>query len=215
MPFTFSAWKVSNANALAAALAFDAHTLLTYDFGAGAPPDAVTTADVGRLIGSHMVGFSQPVAVKLIQDGATAPWHHVPIDARIQDAPPGSPLYVAAMELLDHFQAIRGVKGAIATKLLATKRPALYPVIDDRVREVYAAAPAQFPAATHPFFPAVRRDVLGDGAGPLNGLRAALLANGQPHALRLAQVPGIRLRDIVLWQRYQTVGAPSAGGGAW
>jgi len=51
-----------------------------------------------------------------------------------------APLFDAAMALRIHFESISGEKEARATKLLAMKRPALFPVIDDRVVKLYKVA---------------------------------------------------------------------------
>ena len=107
MPFVFGSYEVSDADALTAALAFDEACLANYDFGGTSATDGVDLADIGRLIGSQMVGMAQSEAAALIAAGAGATWHKVPIDARLEEAAPGTPLFVAAMELYDYFQAIR------------------------------------------------------------------------------------------------------------
>lgn len=141
-----------------------------------------------------MVGFSQDVAVELETRGRAAPWHKVPIDSRIEDAGPKTLLYLHAMALLDYFQETSGVAGAIATKLLALKHRALYAIVDDRARHLYT--PVIDNSVAHPYFAAIRADVLADIAA-VDQLRRSLLARGTKQGNRLAQLPALRLRDIV------------------
>ena len=140
MPFTFGSYFVNDDAALVAALDFDEACLANYDFGGTSAPDTVDISDIGRMIGSRMVGMNALEAAELIRLGPSAPWHGVPIDARLEDAAPGTKLFGAAMALRAHFEAISGVKEAKATKLLAMKRPALFPVIDERVVRLYRVA---------------------------------------------------------------------------
>src|SRR6202044_642319 len=103
--------------------------LARYDFGGTSRPDEVDTADIGRMVGSRMVGVSMRGGAKLIGLGPSAPWAEVPIDARLEEAGPGTSLLSAAVALRAHFENSKGIKSAISTKLLAMKRPALYPAI--------------------------------------------------------------------------------------
>ena len=113
------------------------------------------------------------------------------------------------MELYDYFQAIHKIRPAIATKLLAMKRPALFAVIDSRVVQLYKVAAVQEVGVSHQTTAAVRADVCNPATGTaLDTLRAASVANGTAKALRLAQLTGIRLRDVVLWQRWEIAGPP-------
>jgi hypothetical protein len=208
MPFIFGSYKVSDADALTAALDFDGACLANYDFGGTSAPDTVDTADIGRLIGSRMVGINAREAAQLIRLGPTAPWHDVPIDARLEDAAPGSTLFDAAMALREHFK-FKGVKDAKVTKLLAMKRPAMFPVIDTRVVTLYKVAAKQKVGASSRTTAAIREDVLANGnVTALAALRSALLRDGSPKALRLAQLTGLRLRDVVLWQHWKLVSKP-------
>jgi hypothetical protein len=209
MPFIFGSYKVSDADALTAALHFDQACLANYDFGGTSAPDTVDTADIGRLIGSRMVGMNAREAAELIRLGPSAPWHDVPIDARLEDAAPASALFGAAAALREHFKSIKGVRDAKVTKLLAMKRPAMFPVIDSRVVTLYKVAAAQKVGVSYPTTAAIREDVLAKATvTALAKLRSALLKNGSPKALRLAQLTGLRLRDVVLWQHWELVDKP-------
>jgi hypothetical protein len=101
------------------------------------------------------------------------------------------------------------VKAAKATKLLAMKRPALYPVIDERVVRLYRVAAEQHSGVQYPTMEAIRHDVADSATvTALTTLRASLLAQGTPSADRLAQLTGLRLRDVVLWQHWEVGGEP-------
>lgn len=209
MPFIFGSYEVSDAEALTAAMGFDEACLANYDFGGTSAPDTVDIADIGRMIGSRMVGMYALEAAELIRLGPSAPWHGVPIDARLEDAAPGSPLFDASMALRMHFESISGVKEAKGTKLLAMKRPALFPVIDERVVRLYRVAASRKVGISHPTTAAIREDVLRpETAAALTELREALRGDGSCKALRLAQLTGLRLRDVVLWQHWEIVGEP-------
>jgi Family of unknown function (DUF6308) len=211
MTFPFGSYIVSDGEALAAALVFDDACLANYDFGGMSAPDSVDISDIGRMVGSRMVGMTAIEAAAIIRHGPSAPWHCVPIDARLEDASPGSPLHAAATALRVHFEAISGMKGAKATKLLAMKRPALFPVIDERVVTVYRIAAAEQVGVPYPTTACIRDDMLdSDTVQALDTLRAALIVNGAPKALRLAQLAALRMRDIVLWQHWELVGPPPA-----
>lgn len=209
MPFIFGSYEVSDSNAMNAALAFDGACLASYDFGGSSAADTVDAADIGRMIGSRMVGMSAIEAAELIRLGSTAPWRGVHIDARLEDAPPGSSLFDAATALRAHFESISGVKAAKSTKLLAIKRPAMFPVIDDRVASLYKVAAEQQTGVTFTTMAAVRVDVMRkETIQALATLRIALVAVGSPKADRLAQLTNLRLRDVVLWQHWSIAGAP-------
>ena len=181
MPFPFGSYLVSDDDSFCAALAFDPACLANYDFAGTSPPDTVDACDIGRMIGSRMVGMTSIEAAELIRLGPSAPWHAVPIDARLEDAAPNSNLLAAAEALRAHFESIHRVKAAKSTKLLAMKRPTLYPVIDSRVVTVYNAAAAQMTGMRYPNFVAIRNDVLDPATNlALTTLRASLLKRGTP-----------------------------------
>ena len=116
---------------------------------------------------------------------------------------------VPAAALREHFKSIKGVRDAKVTKLLAMKRPAMFPVIDSRVVTLYKVAAAQKVGVSYPTTAAIREDVLAKATvTALAKLRSALLKNGSPKALRLAQLTGLRLRDVVLWQHWELVDKP-------
>jgi hypothetical protein len=207
VPFTYGSYVVSDVDAMNAALNFDANCLDIYDFGGRSAPDGVDANDIGRLVGSHMVGLGQSAAAELIRLGPTAPWAKAPIDARLEDAAPGTQLYLAAGRLLDHFRLVDGVGPAVATKLLAMKRPTLFPIIDSRVDKLYKLASRNQQPAPYPVTAAIRADLVNPAdVLALQRLRSSLRNMRSRNARRLAQLPGIRLRDIIIWQRWTDLG---------
>ena len=59
MSLPFGSYVVSDTSALTAALAFDDACLANYDFAGTSGPDPVDVSDIGRLVGSQMVGMNQ------------------------------------------------------------------------------------------------------------------------------------------------------------
>jgi hypothetical protein len=207
VPFTYGSYLISNLDAMEAAMNVDTACLDIYDFGGRSAPDGVDANDIGRLVSGQMVGMRQSTAADLIRLGSTAPWSLVPIDARLEEAAPGTQLYADAGSLLDHFRLISNVGPAIATKLLAMKRPALFPVIDSRIEKLYKLAARQQRPAPYPVTAAIREDLVNpDDVLALQSLRLSLRQMKLSKAHRLAQLPAIRLRDIVIWQRWTDLG---------
>jgi hypothetical protein len=73
----------------------------------------------------------------------TAPWQLVPADSNLADVDPvrRGGLFDSAAALYWHFTIPRepGLGPAKIHKALHVKRPALYPVLDHRIRRLYAA----------------------------------------------------------------------------
>jgi len=207
LPFTFGSYVVSEENARRAVLNFDEACLDIYDLGGTSAPNRVEPVDIGRLVASQMVGIKQSAAAEMIRVSDSAPWSKVPVDGRLEDAAPGTPLYANACELLDYFRDIKDVGPAIATKMLAMKRPILFPVIDSRIEKLYNLASRQQLGASHPVLASLHDDTLRpDGIEALHSLRKRLVEIRERKAQKLAQLPGIRLRDIIAWQRWTDLG---------
>jgi hypothetical protein len=118
--------------------------------------------------------------------------------------------------LLDHFRLISNVGPAIATKLLAMKRPALFAVIDSRIEKLYKLTARQQRPAPYPVTAAIREDLVNpDDVLALKSLRLSLRQMKPSKAHRLAQLPTIRLRDIVIWQRGTDGGLGVGGMTTW
>ena len=69
MPLPFGSFIMSDRDALAAALAFDEACLANYDFGGASALDDVDAGDIGRMIGSRMVGMTAIEAAQMILQG--------------------------------------------------------------------------------------------------------------------------------------------------
>ncbi len=69
MSLPFGSYVVSDQSALTAARAFDDACLANYDFARPSGPDQVDVSDIGRLVGSQMVGMIQSEATSLISVG--------------------------------------------------------------------------------------------------------------------------------------------------
>jgi len=99
-----------------------------------------------------------------IERSRSAPWSLVAAQALLRDADAAQAggLYDAASALWDHFwiERPKGVATAKLSKVLYLMRPALYPILDRRLRSFYdaeAKAVAREVAARRPEFAAVKR----------------------------------------------------------
>ena len=110
------------------------------------------------LPGMTCVGGSDPDQVTLedlLEVEAEKEFAAIPVDARLEDATPGSDLFLAAMALDEKFTGHRGFGHAKKSKLLHLKRPYLYPVTDSFIRMTYGTA-----SAGSEFLTAVHRDLV-------------------------------------------------------
>lgn len=149
-----------------------------------------------------------------IERASSAPWDLVAPHALLQDADAAQPggLYDAASTLWDYFWTERpkGVATAKISKVLYLMRPALFPILDGRLRSFYgpaAKAAARDVASRRPEFAAskrmtweaVRRDLISNQAA-LGELRAALgdidcvLASEAS-----AKLSDLRFLDMLAW----------------
>ena len=138
--------RVTVDEAIALVTAYPAAVVERYDFGTVSGPSAITTLEIGLLVGAKMVGLTMAEARHLIDIAPTAPWHRVPIDARLEDAPPNSQLYFGACQLYEHFKA-PGISDAKISKLLHLKRRSLVPILDSVVKNLYKDAACERAAA--------------------------------------------------------------------
>jgi Family of unknown function (DUF6308) len=159
----------------------------------GSDPNQVTLEDLARtmVIGSDLRAMDIPW---LLEVEAEKEFAAIPVDARLEDAKPGSELFEAAVALDEKFTGHRGFGYAKKSKLLHLKRPYLYPVTDSFIRMTYgsASAGAGFLAAVH-----------NDLVNPANVrdfklLRVRLIAEPATSAARLlGDAPTLRLLDIL------------------
>jgi len=191
-------------------------TVRHYDFIAGTSDEV--TADLVKA--TRMPWMASRISARqetwFIARGSSrsAPWDSVTPDALLQHADAAQPggLYDAASALWDHFWTDRpaGVATAKISKILYLMRPALFPILDRRLRSFYgpaAKAAARDVAVRRPEFAsckrmtweAVRRDLLSNQAA-LRELRAELgdldwvLASEAS-----AKLSDLRFLDMLAW----------------
>jgi hypothetical protein len=189
-------------------------TVRYYDFIAGTT-DKVTAELIKA---TRMPWMASRITAReeawFIERARSAPWDRVAPDAVLHDADAAQPdeLYDAASALWNHFWADRpkGVAVAKISKVLYLMRPALFPILDRRLRSFYgpaAKAAARDVASRRPEFAAckrmtweaVRRDLLSNEAA-LRELRGALRGTGCTLASEAsAKLSDLRLLDILAW----------------
>ena len=159
----------------------------------GSDPDQVTLEDLARtmVIGADLRAMDIPW---LLEVEAEKEFAAIPVDARLEDATPGSDLFLAAMALDEKFTGHRGFGHANKSKLLHLKRPYLYPVTDSFIRMTYGTA-----SAGSEFLTAVHRDLVNPAnIRDFKLLQVRLIAEPPTSAARLlAEVPTLRLLDIL------------------
>ena len=159
----------------------------------GSDPNQVTLEDLARtmVIGADLRAMDIPW---LLEVEAEKEFAAIPVDARLEDATPGSDLFRAAMELDEKFTGHRGFGHAKKSKLLHLKRPYLYPVTDSFIRMTYGTA-----SAGSEFLTAVHRDLVNPAnIRDFKLLQVRLIAEPPTSAARLlGEVPTLRLLDIL------------------
>jgi hypothetical protein len=185
-------------------------TLTWYDGDGQGSGDGITAAVIGRAAFMD-ARLTRTEVGALVAAAETAPWASVPVDARLADADPAQRggLYDAAERLHRHFLDAAGRVGATSiSTVLHLTRPALFPILDSTVRQLYAdRAEAAWHAETRPerpysgrtYWPAIRDDITA-ATDVLSGWREMLVTSGEPTQLGLARLSDVRLWDIVTRQ---------------
>jgi len=159
----------------------------------GSEPDNVTLEDLARtmVIGSDLRAADIPW---LLEVEAEKEFAAIPVDARLEDAAPGSDLFEAANALDEKFSGHRGFGQAKKSKLLHLKRPYLYPVSDSFIRMTYSSA-----SAGAELLAAVHRDLVNPAnVRDFKLLQVRLIAEPATSAARvLGDAPTLRLLDIL------------------
>ena len=159
----------------------------------GPDPNQVTFDDIARImvIGADLRAMDIPW---LVEVEAEKEFAAIPVDARLEDAKPGSDLFEAAMALDEKYTGHRGFGHAKKSKLLHLKRPYLYPVTDSFIRMTYGTT-----TAGRDFLAAVHNDLVNPAnVRDFKLLQARLIAEPATSAARLlAEVPTLRLLDIL------------------
>jgi hypothetical protein len=185
-------------------------TLLGYDLAGVGDPGRLTRDEIWRtrIISSRI---SHAECARLLDRANTAPWQRVPVNSDLADADPvrRGGLLDGAAALYWHFIIPRepGLGPAKIHKMLHVKRPALYPVLDRRIRRLYAAQagawgsrlPEARPGDSVTFWAAIREDLVDAGnKAALTQHREDMGAGG--HTARLAGLSDLRLLDVIAWQ---------------
>lgn len=167
--------------------------------GTAEPVNAVTIADIGRLV---IIGAGlRPADVPVLLDGASpSMFAAVPATARLEEWVPGGSLDSAATVLYDQFRP-GGIGGAKRSKLLHLKRPWLVPIYDTRVDRVYKRRVAELSVEVDlgaAWWEAPKRDLV-DGADDFAWLAASLAADDDEAIRRVGSLTALRLLDILAW----------------
>jgi hypothetical protein len=189
-------------------------TIHGYDLRQPGDPNVLTADEAwrSRVIGSRMTGRERD---ELVRRGAEpdCPWGEVGADADLADADPATTGgdFDHAASLYWYFtypDRIRGVRVAKLHKVLHIKRPGLYPILDNRVRNLYRDQAAQWIGElarlrvtikdSPPYWAAVRTD-LAFNAPQLGVYRQELSASIDDVTVLMAQLTNLRLQDIVAW----------------
>ncbi len=143
----------------------------------------------------------------------SAPWTDVPSGADLENADPAvaDGLFRKTANLYWHFTwpRSRGVGVAKVHKALHPKRPALYPILDQRVKRLYRplavgwlhrlALPEDVtPADSPPYWAAIRDDLIQDHE-ILERYRMQLADDPHKGIRSMAELSRVRLLDIVAW----------------
>lgn len=187
-------------------------TLRDYDFQTAGDPNVLTAcqAYLSRKINSRI---TKPESEFLEQRALSAPWTAVPSGSDLADADAAvaEGLFREMTRFYWHFTwpRSRGVGVAKVHKALHPKRPALYPILDQRLKRLYRPLAADWlhrlaqaedvaVADSPPYWAAIRDDLL-QGQEILERYRVQL-ADDQSEVIRsLAKLSRLRLLDIVAW----------------
>jgi hypothetical protein len=164
-----------------------------------------------RIIGSRVTLAERDALVKRAGEPG-CPWDAVPAGADLADASPAVPdgLFARAAELYWHFTCPRidGVRAAKVHKVLHVKRPALYPILDSKVRGLYEDQARPWitrlghlgvkTGDSPPYWAAIREDLRCNGAG-IDACRDELARDSDPAVAMLAVLSTLRLQDILAW----------------
>lgn len=203
--------SVSPAGAAAWLLGYSAATIRFYDHGGLSSPLLVTRRGVqvwasgppalsGRIAMLNSVGTGDDVAALLDAASAMPPsdWTAVDPDTHITDtdAAPGGAAYLEAERLFRLLDDIHGVGVAVASKLLHLRLPALVPVLDSCVTDLYADAAR----GAGGYWAAMRSDLLVSGTA-FDMLRSEISrqGGGSAHSHRLLRLTDLRLLDMLAW----------------
>lgn len=185
---------------------YNHRALERYDFPGPGDPGVLTADEIwrSRAISSRVTYAEQAELPGLWLAGAGG---DIPLDARIENADPleRGRLYDQAQALAEQFVARPGIRYTKAYKVLHIKRPHLFPVLDARLRRLYAEVERQYTRENraqlqhdHNYWGVIRRDVIDNGTA-LEDYRLQLAA-GDGLQPQMATLSDVRLLDIVSWK---------------
>lgn len=177
-----------------------ADTLRWYDSPARPPVAEISLDTLGRssFMDARLTRYD---AASLMEAAETAPWGEVPVDGSLADADPA--------ELHRHFLRGAGRVGATSiSKVLHLTHPALFPILDSPIRQVYAERAqhawevetrSERPRSGKSYWPPIRTDLC--AATDVIGSWRGRLAESDDAALQgMAGLTDVRLWDIVARQ---------------
>lgn len=183
-------------------------TLQRYDFPGPGDPGVLTRDEVvrTRAVSSRI---SDVEVSWFLERAADAPWPSSEAnDLRLADPAIADGPYDQLVALYSHFSkaAPGGVAMAKISKVLHVKRPAAYPILDERITRIYRDAATR---AAHRYpqrgyrranWAAIRDDLIANTEhGAFEAVRVALAEAPEP-SRNLALVTDLRLLDIVTWR---------------
>jgi len=199
-------------------------TIREYDFGDPGDPNVLTAKEAwrSRIIHSRL---SSRECDDVVSRAKEAPWTGVPADADLGAADPtqagGS--FAAAAGLYWFFtwpERISGVGPAKMHKILHLKRPGLYPILDERVREFYRSPALAWlerlsylegvSATDSPPYWAAFWDDLTSNREALDDYCIQLAQDPDETVQLMAKLTAVRLQDILAWT-IATAKGPASG----
>lgn len=179
-------------------------TVAYYDHGGQDSPNAVTLADIGRLVVINARLSGNDVG-RLIQAVDADTWSALPLDASFLDLPEdpsSSDIYQKASDIYALLTPPRrGVQMTKATKLMHLKRPQLMPIVDSVAQTAYgdlaAKAAKEIGRGRRAYWPCIWADARRN-EDALPPLRRRLADCGSP----VADLPSLRLHDMLVWSLF-------------
>jgi len=190
-------------------------TIREYDLGERGHPNYLTAGEAwrSRIINSRLTRSEcQGLAARAA--APSCPWRDVPEDASLSGSDPAAQGggFDKVARLYWHFtwpERIHGVGVAKVHKVLHIKRPALYPILDDKVRDLYRDSAKPWVDElvrlevtiedSPPYWAAIRQDVVCNEAR-LDVYRHELAADGDETVALMARLTDLRLLDIAAWR---------------
>lgn len=191
-------------------------TLQEYDLPGPGDPTSITSEEAGRRtrrIASRVSNAQADwFARRSTEPEVVAAMEKVPVGAALADANPvvEGGLYDQADALYAAFSSDRPAYVGIGKlhKVLHIKRPALIPILDERLRRLYRTPARDWgrrlrherQLAGHGYWAAIRADLVDDGnAAALPDCREQL-QDDEGHGQLLAKLSDLRLLDILAWR---------------